>query len=212
MAVEKLSLDYTITVPQSKPLSKGEVLGCTAPKMPDQDLIIYLGDGRFHLEAIMIANPLLKAFRYDPYSKKFTREYYSHREMYDLRSFAITQSQSAKHVGLIMGTLGRQGSLKVVEYLERQLQIKNLEYSIILLSEITPQKLDLFQDIDCFIQVACPRLSIDWGYSFSKPLLSPYEACVLFGIAPKWDDSLEGNNYPMDFYSKDSLGPWTPNH
>ena len=26
-----------------------------------------------------------------------------------------------------------------------------------------------------WIQIACPRLSIDWGYAFAKPLLSPYE-------------------------------------
>lgn len=26
-----------------------------------------------------------------------------------------------------------------------------------------------------WVQIACPRLSIDWGTAFSKPLLSPYE-------------------------------------
>ncbi len=31
--------------------------------------MVYVGDGRFHLEAIMIANPALAAYRYDPYSK-----------------------------------------------------------------------------------------------------------------------------------------------
>ena len=29
--------------------------------------------------------------------------------------------------------------------------------------------------VDAWIQIACPRLSIDWGYAFKKPLLSPYE-------------------------------------
>ena len=33
------------------------------------DCLIYLGDGRFHLESAMIANPDLQAYRYDPYSK-----------------------------------------------------------------------------------------------------------------------------------------------
>lgn len=28
--------------------------------------------------------------------------------------------------------------------------------------------------------MACPRLSIDWGYAFPKPLLSPYEVNQLF--------------------------------
>lgn len=54
---------YQITIPQSRPLSPGEILGCTAPQIPDVDVLIYLGDGRFHLEAAMIANPKLKAYR-----------------------------------------------------------------------------------------------------------------------------------------------------
>jgi 2-(3-amino-3-carboxypropyl)histidine synthase len=33
------------------------------------DAIIYLGDGRFHLESVMIANPSVAAYRYDPYAK-----------------------------------------------------------------------------------------------------------------------------------------------
>ena len=46
-------------IPQAKPLSPGEVLGCTSPNMmtDDADILLYLGDGRFHLESIMISNP-----------------------------------------------------------------------------------------------------------------------------------------------------------
>ena len=33
-------------------MSPGEILGCTAPKMCDVDILIYVGDGRFHLESI----------------------------------------------------------------------------------------------------------------------------------------------------------------
>lgn len=54
---------YSTKIPQSKPLSPGEILGCTAPSIKDVDLILYLGDGRFHLEAAMIANPGLRAYR-----------------------------------------------------------------------------------------------------------------------------------------------------
>lgn len=44
----------------------GEVLGCTAPVVAQSaDAIVFVADGRFHLEAIMIANPDILAFRYD---------------------------------------------------------------------------------------------------------------------------------------------------
>ena len=84
----------------------------------------------------------------------------------------------------------------------------------ILLSEITPMKLKLFAEVDCFVQVACPRLSIDWGYAFDKPLLSPYECAVALEATNEWkldvkQDEEEG--YAMDYYAKNSKGNWTPN-
>ena len=48
---------------QAKPLSPGEILGCTSPHMKDSHNLVYLGDGRFHLESAMIANPHLNAYR-----------------------------------------------------------------------------------------------------------------------------------------------------
>jgi 2-(3-amino-3-carboxypropyl)histidine synthase len=54
---------FVVTIPQSKPLSPGEILGCTAPVMEEADVLVYLGDGRFHLEAAMIANSSLRAYR-----------------------------------------------------------------------------------------------------------------------------------------------------
>jgi 2-(3-amino-3-carboxypropyl)histidine synthase len=100
-AVNELS-EFDLIIPQSKPLSKGEILGCTAPNFNGREYIIYLGDGRFHLEAIMISNPKLPAFRYDPYSKVFSKESYDHKEMEELRIEAINSGKRAKTFGLIM--------------------------------------------------------------------------------------------------------------
>jgi len=109
---------FKITIPQSKPLSPGEILGCTAPRLPeDVKAIVYVGDGRFHLESIMISNPRVPAFRYDPYEKKFTREFYGHDEMRRMRQDAIHKASTATKFGLILGTLGRQGSPTVLEVL-----------------------------------------------------------------------------------------------
>ena len=59
------------------------------------------------------------------------------------------------------------------------------------------------RQVDAWVQVACPRLRIDWGHAFSRPLLSSYEAHVAFG-AEAWDDG----HYPMDYYAKNDK-PWT---
>jgi 2-(3-amino-3-carboxypropyl)histidine synthase len=100
----------------------------------------------------------------------------------------------------------------------RQLEASNIPipYIQILLSELSPAKLALFNPhISTFIQTSCPRLSIDWGYAFQKPLLSPYETAVAVGQTNSWrDNKIAGGDdssaplgyYPMDFYSAGS--PW----
>lgn len=230
------SAPYQVTIPQVKPLSPGEILGCTSPKLPQGvaegvDGIIYVGDGRFHLESIMIANPRLPAFRYDPYEKRFVREWYDHKTMRGNRSQAVDLARQSiqmdsnsneKGWGLVLGTLGRQGSTKVLSHLTAMLGPSKLPVVPILLSELSPQKLSLFgPSLSVFVQTSCPRLSIDWGDAFERPLLSPYEAAVAFDKTKGWVNRIEvqGENqkeqegdYPMDFYADQSRGPWTPRH
>lgn len=198
---EKLIYCYT---PQIKPLSKGEVLGCTSAYLdPEQfDAMIYIGDGRFHLESAMIHNPKVPAYRYDPYSRKFTREGYDKKQMIEIRQQAIDISKDAKKFGIILGALGRQGNPVTVANLEEKLKANGKSVVKIVLSEIFPQKMAMFDDIDAFVQVACPRLSIDWGYAFNKPLLTPYEAMVLMGDDKEFNEDF----YPMDYYESKGYG------
>ncbi|XP_016158400.1 PREDICTED: diphthamide biosynthesis protein 1 isoform X2 [Ficedula albicollis] len=181
---QELRSQYKVCVPQCKPLSPGEILGCTSPRLAQNtDAIVYLGDGRFHLESIMIANPGIPAYRYDPYSKVFSQEHYSHERMHRARQDAIRAATSARCWGLILGTLGRQGSPSILQHLELRLRALGRPYVRVLLSEIFPSKLKLFPEVDVWVQVACPRLSIDWGEAFSKPLLTPYESRHAAGIS-----------------------------
>lgn len=198
---------FRVLIPQITPLSKGEILGCTSPRLStDQaDLILYLGDGRFHLESAMIHNPSLPTYRYDPYSRKLTRETYDHEEMHDLRRQAIKSAKKAKKWGLILGSLGRQGNPHTMTMIENTLNERGIPFINLLLSEIFPGKLAMMNDVDCWVQIACPRLSIDWGYAFPKPLLTPYEALVALERREEWGSGNEGV-YPMDFYAKDGLG------
>jgi 2-(3-amino-3-carboxypropyl)histidine synthase len=194
----------------------------------------YLGDGRFHLESIMISNPTVPAFRYDPYSKKFTRERYNHTEMRSIRYEAVRAARRSIDTfasppvqdvvtrplqqepplwGVVLGTLGRQGSFKQLQAIMHQLSLSRtpIPFMPILLSELSPAKLALFNPyISTFVQTSCPRLSIDWGYAFDKPLLSPYETAVAVGKAVGWIEEDNGkrkeSRYPMDFYTANT--PW----
>lgn len=198
-------------VPQELPLSGGEVLGCTSPKL-DSDVaaIVFVADGRFHLESVMIRNPSVPAFKYDPYSKKLTRERYDYKKMIALRQSAIRRAATAQTIGVVLGTLGRQGSPKVLERIKILIREAGKKFFVLLASEVSLPTLKPFADhVQAWIQIACPRLSIDWGHSLAPqgaPVLAPYEAFLAFDTSrPQLrDDSV----YPMDFYSAKG-GPWS---
>ncbi len=251
------------TIPQAKPLSPGEVLGCTAPanlggevgieigdhttnatkccsgsdncnagagedenpvanvvvnidvnadakatRNTNTHVMLFIADGRFHLEAAMIANPSLRALRYDPYAKSLTDERYETDKMKSIRRNAIQRAMdpSVKVFGIILGTLGRQGNPAILGHVQSLLRRRHKRSFVLLLSEIFPKKLDMFSSkVDVWVQIACPRLSVDWGHFFTKPVLSAYELNVALG-EEKWRDV-----YPMDFYTVNS-GRWSNYH
>ena len=72
------------------------------------------------------------------------------------------------------------------------------------------------EHVNIFVQTSCPRLSIDWGYAFPKPLLTPYEANIALGrTASTWSIDKKAkaeDGYAMDFWADETKGPWTPRH
>ncbi|MEW5302318.1 MAG: hypothetical protein WDW38_000338 [Sanguina aurantia] len=215
LAKQRLSPTFpSLTIPKIKPLSPGEVLGCTAPVLDPRDgfqALVFVADGRFHLEAFMIANPSLPAYRYDPYARVLSQESYDHAGMRHTRRLAVEASRGAARWGVILGTLGRQGNPAIVDTLQRHLASRGRCVTTMLLSEITPTKLAaMAPSFDAWVQVACPRLSIDWGEGFGQPTLTPYEALVSLGVVDPWwaEEGPEAlQPYPMDYYSS-AGGDW----
>jgi 2-(3-amino-3-carboxypropyl)histidine synthase len=206
----------SISIPQTRPLSQGETLGCTSPLLSssssssstadnkdcEKEALIFVADGRFHLESAMIRNPGLPAFRYDPYSKVMSSEGYDVAGMKSVRMNAIMQARDAKTFGIIFGTLGRQGNIDLFNRLRRLLASHNKKAIPFLMAEINPVKLRMIENVDAWVQVSCPRLSIDWGGGYDKPMLTAYELEVCLQET-QWLQV-----YPMDFYGADG-GTWS---
>lgn len=108
--------------------------------------------------------------RYDPYSRVLTREEYDQAGMRAVRRRAVEAARKATRFGIILGTLGRQGNPAILAHLEQLFASRRLRYSVVLLSEISPAKLNAMGDVEAWVQIACPRLSIDWGEGFRIPV------------------------------------------
>jgi len=194
-----------IVIPQTKPRVQGEVLGCTSPpleKKGDKCIVIFICDGRFHMESVMIQNPHMTFYQYNPFTHYLTLEEYDIDLMKKIRFKQIEQFKNAKYFGVIFGTLGRQGNPVILKRLCKILDKHNKKYAIIMINEITEKKVKDYSNCDCFIQLACPRLSIDWSDQFTKPMLTPYEVYLALG-----ETELKNGIYEMNNYSNET-GEW----
>lgn len=173
--------------------------------------------------------------RYDPYNRVLTRERYEQVGMRAARRAAIEAAAGARQWGLVLGTLGRQGNPRTAEMLQQRLAEAGGSVTTVLLSELSPAKLAAMAGVEAWVQVACPRLSIDWGEGFTKPTLTPFEAMVALGLVPGWweqeeqgeeacgsgggsccaaTDSACGQRvgqYPMDYYAQGG-GDWNSSY
>lgn len=129
--------------------------------------------------------------------------------MHSIRQSAIAQARSAATFGILLGTLGRQGNPAIVQRLQAALARQRKSCFVVLLSEILPSQLACMTNVDAWVQVACPRLSIDWGQYLTTdnktPVLNPYEVLVAVG------EQEYRSTYPMDYYSN-AGGPWANYH
>eukprot|EP00775_Hariotina_reticulata_P009330 gene9330-9494_t len=170
---------------------------------------------------------------YDPYNRVLIQEEYDQVGMRAARKAAIQAAASARHWGVVLGTLGRQGNPRTMQLLQEQLAGRGASVTTVLLSEVSPAKLAAIGHVEAWVQIACPRLSIDWGEGFVKPTLTPYEAMIALGMVPGWWENCEGQQeqqqqqqgiaassrgragavepYPMDYYAKDG-GIWNSSY
>ena len=196
-----LSQVFTVLdAPQNKPLSPSEILGCTSFRTENNSGIIYIGDGKFHVESVLLFNPNIKILQFNPFKRslvllgfKFT-ETLSERKNFIEKSLFLT-----REVNFIFGTLGRQGSIKILKTMESLAFQKKFRKNVYLASEIENTRLNSLSrnSRSVWVQLSCPRLSLDWGFYFKNIILTPFEFSILTKTT-----KLYVNFLPMDFYSK----------
>ncbi|KAI5189241.1 2-(3-amino-3-carboxypropyl)histidine synthase [Nematocida minor] len=185
------------TIPRVQPLSPGEVLGCTSPKV-STGAVLFISEGRFHLESLMIQNPGKVFYKYCPSSKAMTVETHNYDRFLEIRREIKKKSLDTPRYLIVFGTLGRQGSTGILEKIVEDLKKRKKSYYVVYLSEIDEVFVEALKDITV-IEIACPRIAIDWGSTFSIPIITPFEYF-----------SRELKEYPMDYYAKETeeMKPW----
>jgi 2-(3-amino-3-carboxypropyl)histidine synthase len=105
------------------------------------------------------------------------------------RIFSIEKLKEAENVGIIVEIKPGQKFGNPVKLLEK-LKQHGKTAIVITMSELTPDKLMNFYNIDAFVELACPRIALDDFYKYEKPILTMREALVAIG-EKSWEEILE---------------------
>ncbi|MEM2856129.1 MAG: diphthamide biosynthesis enzyme Dph2 [Candidatus Nitrosocaldaceae archaeon] len=185
-----LSKRFNVIIGKGKgQLNDAQVFGCEFYPVynSDVDAYIFLGQSMFHAAGVaMVTNK--PTFMLDPYFNE-VKEVNTFANTLKKRSIlSIYKAVDAKRFGIVVGLKEGQLMLNRVATIKKRLEEHERIVRLIALTNITEDRLQLF-DMDAFIQIACPRISID--NPFKKPVLSIPQAYALL-------DLLDGKELEID--------------
>ncbi len=172
--------------------AEGHILGCNYSSATsiaaEVDSFVYLGSGMFHPLGVALATtkPVITA---DPATGKIQQKELEELKDATLRQRygAIVRSKSAKIFGILIGLKPGQQRMKIAESTQRILTSQKKQSYLLFIDCLSPEILDNFKGIDCFVSTACPRLAIDDYARYNTPVLTPVELEIALGLK-SWDD------------------------
>jgi diphthamide biosynthesis enzyme Dph2 len=170
----------------------GQVIGCNysnAKIIADRvDAFLFIGGGIFHALGIALGTnkPTVIADPYDNRAYSITDQA---QHLLKQRYASIMEARPAKTIGILVGL--KLGQKHLDQALKSKTAIEKSGRSAYLLAgrEITPDALMEFQNIDAYVNTACPRISLDAPGKFQKPILTFNELMVALGEI-EWNDMI----------------------
>jgi 2-(3-amino-3-carboxypropyl)histidine synthase len=175
---------YDIIIGRGKgQLNDAQVFGCEfypAHYMQQRvDAYVFLGQSMFHSASIAMSTEK-PTYMLDPYYQEYTEVTEFAKNLQKKAILAIYKALDAQKIGLIIGLKeGQFAQIRALE-LKRTLEELGKKVQLIALTEVTEERIQVFRQIDAFIQVACPRISID--NHFKKPMLSVPQGLALIKL------------------------------
>ena len=164
-------------------LNDGQVFGCEFyPATDEKELVeanVFLGQSNFHAAGIALSTNL-PTYLLDPYFNEIREVSEFAKKLKKKATLAIYKAAEADTFGIIVGL--KEGQLSKITALKLKRELENEKKSVQLfaLTDITNDRLRNLKGIDAFIQVACPRISID--NQFDKPVLSTPQANAMLKV------------------------------
>jgi 2-(3-amino-3-carboxypropyl)histidine synthase len=168
-------------------LLDGQVLGCefhTIYEIKEQvNVFVFLGQSPFHAIGVALSTGK-QTFMLDPYMNEIVDASKLAEKSLKRAILSIYKALDCSRFGVVFSL--KEGQFMLDKAIEIKNKLKKYGKSVVMLAmrEITNDRLMVFNDVEAFIIVACPRIPIN-GFEFKKPVLSYLQAQALFDLIEK---------------------------
>ena len=150
----------------------GQILGCEFLEY-DAKAFLYIGDGKFHPEAIMMQNLEKQVFQFNPFDsslKELDKE--EIKKLIKKHKGAIVTFLSRTNIGMIITTKPGQGFLKRALQFKEQAEKKDKKVYMFICDTVDFNQIENFPFVECWVNTACPRIALDDKDKFNKPVVN----------------------------------------
>ena len=172
----------------------GQVLGCdygSVRAIGDKvDAIIVLSGGDFHALGIPLATGK-RTIVVDPFQQTVKDMTDTCKRLLRKRWANIEKFKKATKIGIIVGLKSSQMNITLARRLKQLLDANRQQAILISASEVIPETLESFTDLDAYVEISCPRISTDDQERYRKPILNPEEVMISLG-KKSWEDYTKG--------------------
>ncbi len=169
----------------------GQVLGCdfsAAISISDSvDCFIVFADGEFHARGIAISTGK-ETIALDP--NTFEIRTVDHEKFLRQRYAMVEKAMNSRYFGIIVSMKLGQTRYALANILKEKINRAGKRAEIIIMNEITPQKL-MNIPVDMFVNTACPRIALDDAELFNYRIITLQELEMALGERPLSDYTID---------------------
>lgn len=161
----------------------GQVLGCdirAALNVQDSvDCFLFVGSGKFHYLGVGIKEDI-PLFSLDIERNELLDVSKEKDRFLRQKYLSMALSKDAQTFGIILSSKEGQAYVQAAESIKKRLEGMGKEAYVFVMDLVTQDKL-FFAKVDCFVNCACPRISVEDRGMFRKPILGIDEFWEVFG-------------------------------
>lgn len=160
----------------------------------DQAVMLYIG-----IESLTLTNMLMtfnkcNFYTYSPLTFELRKEGSNVNRMLMKRFYMVEKAKDASIVGIVVGTLGVENYLAVIDRLKTLIKKAGKKSYTFVVGKLNVPKLANFLEVDLYVLVACPENTLLDSSEFYKPVVSVYEMEIACNTEREWT-----GDYHTDF-------------